>query len=36
MSFPIDYQKEFCWLVSGRNENPLVEAFMRIAIDELL
>jgi hypothetical protein len=35
MSFPIDYQKEFCWPATMRNEKPLINAFVRIAVAEL-
>ena len=35
MSFPIDYQKEFCWPATLRRERPMVDAFVRIAVAEL-
>ena|ERR1700674_754102 len=35
MSFPVDYQKEFCWPATLRREQPMVDAFVRIAIAEL-
>ena len=35
MSFPIDYQKEVCRLADDRNEKRFVEAFLRLATDEL-
>ena len=35
MSFPIDYQREFCWPATLRREKPMVDAFVKIAVAEL-
>ncbi len=35
MSFPIDHQEAVCWLATTRNEKPLIDAIVRIAIAEL-
>src|SRR6266481_5502786 len=34
VSFPIDYQREYCWEAT-RREMPMVDAFVRIAAAEL-
>ena len=36
MSFPIVYQKSFCWPVDRRNQKRLAENFIRMAVDRLI
>lgn len=35
MSFPLDYQKSFCWPVDRRYQKQIIENFIRVAVDRL-